>query len=167
MKKTKWWLSRDTSTFYLLEEEQKLAQLTIRIDSFQQTAVINLGEHTYTIQQSGFWTTGVEIRDTEGELVLQAQPKKWYANSLTVSYKSKQYELLIWNNPLAEWSLQEADRPVLAYGLVADQGTGVVQITEGKDTVDVLLHVFLWYLFYPVVRENTVDECAFVRQEVD
>ncbi|WP_128543100.1 hypothetical protein [Larkinella soli] len=162
MNSTKQWRQTGDGAFTILDGNQPLGRLDIRLDSFGQQAEARIGGQTYHLKQIGFWSTAVELREADGAPVLLARPTRWYANTLEVTFRQKVYELVIWNNPMAEWDLREQGRTVLAYGLEADQGRCVVRIRTGVEEPDALLHVFLWYLFYPVALENAAGGLRFV-----
>lgn len=147
--------------FALYHDEKQIGQMTIDYSSAQQAADCTFEDQHFIIRRTGFWKSGVEIEDANGkQLLLKAQPKKWYSNRLEVTVSGQQMEMKVWNNPLAEWSLEQNGKPVLAYGLSTGGVTGV-RITMSESNVPALYHFLLWYLFYPVAQENGGDNLPF------
>ena len=54
------------------------------------------------MKRVGFWKSKIEIIDNNKNIILEAKPKAWYANSSIITYNNQEYELIIRNNPLAE-----------------------------------------------------------------
>lgn len=156
------WKKRDTFSFSLLNAGKQVGEMNIDYTSTSQPAACSLGNEKFIIRRTGFWKSGVEIEDAHSKkMLLNAGPKKWYSNRLEVKAFDQQLELKVWNNPLAEWSLEQERKPILAYGLSTEGAAPGVRIRAGESDVPLLYHFFLWYLFFPVAQENGGDDLPF------
>jgi hypothetical protein len=155
------WKKLSHFRFALYQDEQQVGQMTIDYASAQQSGDCRWQDQHFLICRTGFWKSGVEIEEAKSnEIVLKAGPKKWYSNRLEVAAFGQQLELKVWNNPLAEWALEQNGKPVLAYGLSTDGAVGV-RITVSDKNVHPYYHFLLWYLFFPVALENGGDDPSF------
>ena len=131
-------------------------------NSFKRSASIEFNDNQYIIKRTGFWKNIVEITDKNEILIAKIYSNKWYSNKSIIESKEKKYQLIIKNNPLAEYVILDADKELLAYGLNANNGKVNVKITSFNNSTDYLLDFILWYLFVPVAIENMGDEFTFL-----
>lgn len=156
------WKKLSDFSFALYQDQKQVGQMTIDYASTQQIADCEWKDKRFTIRRTGFWKSGVEMEDASSKsILLKAGPKKWYSNRLEVAAFGEQLELKVWNNPLAEWSLEREGKTVLAYALSTDGGSTRVRMRVSETEVHPFFHFFLWYLFYPVARENGGDQLPF------
>jgi hypothetical protein len=110
--------------------------------------------------RTGFWKTGIEIKDVNGTVILKAYPEKWYANTSIVEFENDPYKLIIRNNPLAEFAISKNGTDMLAYGLSTDNNGLSVRISTAGGP-DFIFDFLLWYLFVPIANENFGDSYLF------
>ncbi len=70
--------------------------------------------------------------------------------------------LLCRNNPLAEWALQDNNGDLLAYGLNTQDGKVNARITTAAIQPNYLFDFILWYLFAPILIEQSGDDLTFL-----
>ena len=93
----------------------------------KSTALIH--DKEFQIKKTGFWKSHLEISDKNGQIIAKVYSEKWYANSYILEFEDKKYKLLVRNNPLAEWTIQENDLDLLSYGLTTDNGKPSIKIS--------------------------------------
>lgn len=156
------WNKIDKSEYLFLVDNQEVGTIRFFFNSFKRNASIEFNENQYTITRSGFWKNTVEITDKNGTLIAKIYSNKWYSNKSTIEYKEIKYQLVIRNNPLAEFVVVDTAKELLAYGLNSNQGKVNVKINSSSNSTDYLLDFILWYLFVPVAIENMEDEFTFL-----
>jgi hypothetical protein len=114
------------------------------------------------MKRVGFWKSKIEIMDNNKNIILEAKPKAWYANSSIITYNNQEYELIIRNNPLAEYAIINDGKEIIAYGLDTNHGKATIRITSTSDNDNYLFDFLLWYLFNPIARENMSDNLTFL-----
>jgi len=119
---------------------------------------LQIGSESYTLKLSGFMGQKLELFDASNTPILTVEAEKWYSKTYTFNYGGHIYQLLVRNNPLAEFAILDATTEYLAYGLgfAEDTKKAAVRITE-KVNQPLIFHALLWYLFEPIAIENTVD----------
>ena len=125
-------------------------------------AILMVGEEKFNLRKAGFWKSGMEITDANGLVISEMYLDKWYASKWMLDHRGKSYQLVVRNNPLAEWAIMDGKEVVLAYGLDTQDGKAVSRITSGSQKQDPLLDVLLWYLFAPFAPENSGDDLSFL-----
>ncbi|CAN5748463.1 hypothetical protein BH10BAC3_BH10BAC3_40940 [soil metagenome] len=103
----------------------------------------------------------MEVCSKDGRIIAKVYDEKWYANSSILEYNGRRYQLMVRNNPLAEWAIRENDHDLLAYRIYAGNGKVGVKITSSNNNQDYLLDFLLWYLFVPIATENPGDNFFF------
>jgi hypothetical protein len=156
MEKT--WHKTGEGSYTLLVDGQEMGQLAMKANGSSGKAVGKLSGREFTIQRTGFWKTGLEIAATTGPLIARTYQEKWYAKAAVLDYQNKKYQLVMRNNPLAEWAILDQKKVVLAYGLTADNGRVAARITTSDHQTDYLLDFILWYLFVPLASEDGGDD---------
>ena len=119
---------------------------------------LQIGSESYSLKLSGFMGQKLELFDASNNPVLTVEAEKWYSKTYTFNYGGHTYQLLVRNNPLAEFVILDTTTEYLAYGLdfVQETKKTAVRINE-KDHQPIIFHALLWYLFEPIAIENTVD----------
>lgn len=116
-----------------------------------------LDHQKLTIKRTGFWKSTIEITNEKNERVLSISPKKWLGQTWVLTYMEKEYEVLIRNNPLAEWIIKDGDLILLAYGLHLEGKNISLKISSHPTQVPFIFDYVLWYLFMPILSENSDD----------
>lgn len=156
------WIKLDENKFSLVAGNKTLGEMQISTKTTALTATCKIGEEDFTIKRTGFWKSAVEMLDSKGGLVAKTHNEKWYANSLILEYGNKKYKIILHNNPLAEYAIIDEGQTLLSYGLHSDSGKIGIKITVNKDHSHLLFDLLLWYLFVPIVIENTGDDFGFL-----
>lgn len=121
-------------------------------------ASISIGSSGYHIKRTGFWKNTMVVEDAMAQTLVKVYPEKWYSSAWVLEYGPVTYKLVVRNNPLAEWAIQQDGQDILAYGLdPAKQRIGI-KISSAEPANDLLLDFILWFLFAPVAMENCGDE---------
>ena len=156
------WKKIGEGNYALLKEESKLGSLCIQTNLFERKATIAINNQTYNLKHTGFWKNNIEITDANGNVVLKTHTPKWYANTTIIEFEGKQLQLLIRNNPLAEYAILEGEKEILAYRLDIQEGKAVTRIQTDIHNKSYLLDFYLWYLFVPVAQENMGEDLTFL-----
>lgn len=155
------WTKLDENKFSLTVDEKKVGEMHISTGSTSMQATCKIGNEDFTIQRTGFWKSTVEILDDKGKLVAKTYNEKWYANSSILEFGNKKYKLILHNNPMAEYAIMDEGKTMLSYGLNAESGKITVKINVAQVDSNLLFDFLLWYLFVPIVSENTGDNFLF------
>lgn len=158
---TKNWNKLEENRYAFIVDNKKVGEMSLEPKSLQSAAICRIGGDNFTIKRTGFWKSRVEISDKDGMVVAKTYSEKWLANSSILEYDGKKYKLLLRNNPLAEYAIMDGEQTVLAYGLQHDKETVSVRIAGDLANSDVLFDFLLWYLFVPIVVENSGDDFVF------
>jgi hypothetical protein len=156
------WKKTGEGNYSLYKEENKIGSLSIQTNLFERKAALDINNQTYNLKHTGFWKNNIEIVDAEGNVVLKTSTPKWYANTTIIEFEGKQLQLLIRNNPLAEYAILEGDKEILAYGLDVKEGKAVTRIQTEIHNKSYMLDFYLWYLFVPVAQENMGEDFTFL-----
>ena len=156
------WKKIGEGNYALYKEESKLGNLSIQTSLFERKAALDIDNQTYNLKHTGFWKNNIEISDAHGNVVLKTHTQKWYSNTTIIEFEGKQLQLLIRNNPLAEYAILEGEKEILAYGLDVKDGKAVTRIQTAIQNKSYLLDCYLWYLFVPVAQENMGDDMTFL-----
>lgn len=157
MRLTRNWHTIGEGHYAFMQGKAILATMEIARTSLARKAIVMIDKELYTIEKVGFWKNGIEISDHSGKVIATCAAEKWYANALTLDYKGHTYKLLVRNNPLAEWAIQENGTDLLAYALATHDGKAAIRLTAAPTHQDLLLDCLLWYLFVPIATENMDD----------
>lgn len=155
------WKKISNGNYVFTINNQELARFEIAMGTTERKAVATIGDASFLFEKIGFWKNNIEISSAQGEVLAKVYPKKWYANTLILAYNQQEYDLIIRNNPLAEWAILAQGREILAYGLHPNNGKVEISIKSIDEQVDVLLECLLWYLFLPIATENSGDTFLF------
>jgi hypothetical protein len=156
------WIKTGDTNYSLFVNDIEAGQLEVQINTIDSRAIARIGDETYHLKRTGFWKTNIELTDASGRRVMHVFNKKWYANASILEYRGKEYQLLVRNNPLAEWAILDGEKDILAYGLAADNGVINIKITAATTSDDLLPDFLLWYLFAPIAQENTGGNFVFL-----
>lgn len=155
------WQKTAEGRYSFLFNDKEIGHMEIDLKSSDTKAIFKTGDNDFILRRTGLWKTSLEISDGKGIVISKASVEKWYANSYSLEHHGKKYKLMIRNNPLAEWVILENSKELLSYGIDVDNGQILVKITSGKGNQDSLLDFLLWYLFLPIVNENSGEDFLF------
>lgn len=162
MQTEKKWVKGEKSTYILWDNNQQIGKLEIVKGAFERRAMASFQGEELVIKKVGLWKSNLEITAPNGQILAKVYAKKWYANSYILEEGNKQYQLIVRNNPLAEWTIQDNHKDVLSYGLSTKEGKVCVKITSALEHPNYLFDIILWYLFEPIASENGVDDLTFL-----
>ena len=162
MQTTKKWLTHGDGLFTLLHNNQQIGTMEIALGTYERRATVKLGDQQIVIKKTGFWKSNLEITDQHGQVIAAVYYEKWYTNSFVLEYGNRKYKLLVRNNPLAEWALQDNNEDLLAYGLSTQNGKACVKVTTASPQPNYLFDFILWYLFVPIAMEQSADDFTFL-----
>ena len=120
-------------------------------------AICSIGNRTFQIRTKGFWRSQIELVDTSGQPVTTVKPVNWYGTSQYFRLYGQDYQLIVRNNPLAEYAVQQNGRDVVAYGLKTQGGRAVTVITDHRTKPLIELDLLLWYAFSAIAQGETGD----------
>jgi hypothetical protein len=155
------WVKTGDTSYALFINDVEAGHLDVQLNTIDSKALASMGDHIYYFKRTGFWKSNIEVTDESGVLIIKVFNKKWYANASILEYNGKEYQLIIRNNPMAEWAILENEKDILAYGLAADNGTIKIKITAASHSDELLFRFLLWYLFAPIAHENTGGNFVF------
>jgi len=124
------------------------------------TAVID--GRGFTIKSRGFLKLFLEVTDEAGQTVLKLTQDSWLASRWELVYNFKRYKLVLNNFPLAQYVVSENGREILSYGLRTKKFRPYLHIESETSERDMLLDFVLWFLYAPVVQENSGDDMSWV-----
>ncbi|MEJ7827967.1 MAG: hypothetical protein WKF91_07225 [Segetibacter sp.] len=159
---TRKWDKIGESKYSFSVDNNIVGEMEIMINSIDSKATFQIKDEKFIIKRAGFWKSSIEIINSKQETVAKTYFEKWYANSSVLEYGDKKYKLIVHNNPLAEYSIINGNKNLLAYGLNTDNGKVNVKITSENSSTDFLLDFLLWYLFIPIASENMGDNFTFL-----
>lgn len=152
------WKKTSVGKYSLYKQEQKIGELEIQTNLFQRKAIIDLENQKYTLKHTGFWKSNIEIVDEKDDVILKTYTEKRYSNTRIIALEGKKLQLIIRNNPLAEYAIVEGNQEILAYGLEVKEGKAVVRIQTSIQNQSYLLDCYLWYLLAPIAQEQLGDD---------
>lgn len=157
------WRKTAEATYAFSVDEKETATMEIMHNTRDSRALVKIPGDEITISRTGFWKSGIEITGKDRKIIAKVYSEKWYANRLALEYGEGKYELIIRNNPLAEWAIQHNGKDLLAYGLHTGNENGMVniRISSFDNTSPYIFDFLLWYLFVPVATENMGDNFTF------
>ena len=162
MQTSKKWVKVDSSIFTLWDNNKEIGTMEIALGSFEREATAKINGRSIVIRKTGFWKSNLEITDSNKQIIAKVYSEKWYANYFIVEYDNKKYKLIVRNNPLAEWALQNNDEDLLAYGLDTQDSKPCIKITTSSVKPDYIFDFILWYLFLPIATEQSADDLTFL-----
>lgn len=162
MQTLKKWVKIDSSIFTLWDNNQQIGKFEVANRTSEKKANVSFQDKEFVIKKTGFWKSNIEITDQNGQIIAKVYSEKWYGNSYILEYGNKKYKLLVRNNPLAEWAIQDNNKDVLAYGLSTQDGKVVVKIKSDFERPNYLFDFILWYLFEPIATEQCADDLTFL-----
>lgn len=160
--KTKTWKKTTEGSYTFFIDEKEMGTMSIAHNTLERQATCRIAGNEVVLKRTGFWKSTIEITDETGRLIGKIYPEKWFASSWAFDYQNKKYKVLVRNNPLAEFVIQENGKDQLAYALNANNNVVNVRITTTTEPLDLLFDFFLWYLFVPVATENLDDNLTFL-----
>jgi len=155
------WTRIGEGLFQLFVSDEEVGSMQISTDSTAFKADCQFGDQHFTIQRTGFWKSNIEIIDQSNSLIGKVYKEKWYANSSIFEYANKKYKIVLQNNPLAELLISDDSGAIFSYGIKLDDDQLKVVIAVFNEDSDLLLDFLMWYLFAPIVLENSGDNFVF------
>lgn len=162
METSRKWVKGENSVFTLWDNNQQIGTMEIARGTSDRKATVLIQDKEFQIKKTGFWKSHLEIAGKNGQIIASVYSEKWYANSYILEFEDKKYKLLVRNNPLAEWTIQENDHDILSYGLTTDKGKPSVKISSMDSVPNYLFDFILWYLFLPIATEQGADDATFL-----
>lgn len=162
MQTLKKWIKVEDSIFALSDNNQQIGTMQIARGTTSRKATAIIQGQEFEIKKTGFWKSRIEITDRKGHIIAKVYSEKWYKNSSILEYKNTQYKLIVRNNPLAEWAIQENNQDLLSYGLTTQEGKVSVKISTTTVEPNYLFDFILWYLFLPIATEQGADDGTFI-----
>ena len=162
MQTSKKWVKIDDSIFTLWDNNHQIGKLEIAKRNSEKKANVSFQDKEFVIKKTGFWKSNLEITDLNGQIIARTYSEKWYRNSFVLEIGSMKYKLLVRNNPLAEWTIQDNNKDLLAYGLSTQDGKVAVKIKSNSEEPNYLFDFILWYLFEPIATEQCADDLTFL-----
>lgn len=160
---TKKWNKIDKNNYKLFIDEVEIGLFKLNEKSTNSEVIASFLGKEFKIYRTGFWKSNIEVVDNENNIISKIYNKKWYGSSFVIEFYDKKLNLIIKNNPLIEWSIYNEDDLILSYALDTsnkDVGLKITQPVNNKlnEENDYLLDFLLWYLFLPVISENSDEE---------
>jgi hypothetical protein len=84
------WKTISESQFDFYIDNIKKGELKIDYNSLSSKASFNLENSIYEMKRVGFWKSKIEIIDNNKNIILEAKPKAWYANSSIITYNNQE-----------------------------------------------------------------------------
>jgi hypothetical protein len=159
---TKNWKKTKEGNYSFSVDNKQIGTMEISYASLERKAICNIENNVFIIKRTGFWKSTVEINNQTGQTIAKLYPKKWYANSWTLDFKEKELEVIVRNNPLAEYAIIDNSKELAAYGLTTENGNLTVRVTTLDESSGFLFDFLLWYLFVPIATENMGDSFTFM-----
>jgi hypothetical protein len=156
------WKKSAEGQHILFHKEVKMGEMVIKNDLFRKSAVISHKSQTYQLKRSGFWKSNIEIIDGNGQVILKSHNEKWYSKTARIEFEGKEFNLVIRNNPLVEYSIFDGNTEILSYALDVFKGKATTKIQTSRHHNSYLLDFYLWFLFMPVAKEKIVDDGTYL-----
>ncbi len=94
--------------------------MQISLRTTERKANAKIGIREFQIKQTEIRKNRIEIANQTGEILAKLYSEKWYASTSIFEYAGKTYKVIVRNNLLAEYAIQENGRDLLSYGLDSD-----------------------------------------------
>jgi hypothetical protein len=159
---SKKWLKDEDFLYSLWDNGTQLATMQIAMGSLARKATVVFNQETLVMKRTGFWKTQLEISNQHEETIAKVYSEKWYANRYVLEYGSKKYSIEIRNNPLAEYLIFEDGKELIAYGLITENKLPAVRISATAAQLPLLFDFILWYLFTPIIMEQSGQDVVFL-----
>lgn len=140
---------------FTIDGEQKG---TLNIIRYGKEAEAILNGKRYTIKSKGFLKLFLEVFDEAGQTVLKLTQDSWLASRWDVLYNFKRYRLVLRNFPLAQYVILDNGKEILSYGLKTQKYKPFLHIESETSERDLILDFVLWFLYAPVIQENSNDD---------
>lgn len=147
------WEKIAESEYVLREGDRQLATMRTKGNA----AECRIGNRLLKIRTAGFWGNRMELTDASGQILAMLKPINWYGTGMQFRLDNRDYQLLVRNNPLAEYAVQQNGQDIVAYGLKSREGRTVAVINDHRPRALVELDLLLWFLFAPVAQGETGD----------
>jgi len=89
------WTKISESEFHLRQNETVLAVMK----QSRGKADCRIGERVFQIRPKGFWNNRIELADATGQVLATLKPASWFGSRWNFRLYSKDYQLLVRNNP--------------------------------------------------------------------
>jgi hypothetical protein len=157
------WEKISENTYQFTLDHDNIGEMEIQINSIDTKATCHMNDTKFTIRRTGFWKNSIEISDNKDQIIAKAYSEKWYAHYLVLEFGDQKFKLILHNNPMAEYSILDERKNILAYGLAVEDGSVHIRVTC-EEIRDYLFDYLLWYLFVPIASENMGSDFRFKMQ---
>lgn len=140
---------------FTIDGEQKGTMNIIRTAGLAEAEI---NGKSFTIKSRGFLKLFLEVVDEAGQTVLKLTQDSWLASRWDVIYNFKRYRLVLRNFPLAQYVVSDNGKEILSYGLKTQKYKPYLHIESETSERDLILDFVLWFLYAPVVQENSNDD---------
>lgn len=120
-------------------------------------AFCRIGNRSIQIRPKGFWSSQIELIEASGHILTTIKPVNWYGSRMYFRLYGQDYQLVVRNNPLVEYAVQQNGRDVVAYGLKTQDGRAVSVITDRRNNPLLELDLLLWYTFSAIAQGEAGD----------
>ena len=144
---------------FTLNGEQKGTMNVIRTAGLAEAEI---NGSRFTIKSRGFLKLFLEVLDESGQTVLKLTQDSWLASRWELLYNFKRYKLVLRNFPLSQYVISENGKEILSYGLKTYKFRPYLHIESETNERDLLLDFVLWFLYAPVVQENSPKETNWI-----
>ena len=112
------WIRNTHDNYTLWVDEKKIGDMVIKYSQTSHRSICTIDGRVLDIKRVGNWKSSIGIYDNSTmQNIVGAYPNKWYGNTFNIEFESKQYKLIIRNNPLMEYAIIENDKDILVYAL--------------------------------------------------
>lgn len=109
----------------------------------------------YKISSKGLLKFFLNVTDENDRTLLKITQDNWFTSKWEISFNHKKYRLQMKNLPLACYKVYDGEKEVLSYGLKTEKCKAVPDIKSNTAENELLLDFVVWFIFYPVLLENT------------
>lgn len=148
------WNKTGELSYRLLRNGVSAGEVKFPESSLVKVATFETENEKYTLERRGLLKFEFEINNGSGKSVLNASQEKWYKNSYAVDFGGKKLKLVLRNNPLVEYSLQDNGKEINSYSLKLKDKKPVIEMKSAGGENNVLFDFLLWSLFKPIADES-------------
>jgi len=158
MKMEKQWKKQGKEKFSLYINGQLNISLLFPQKDNVNKALIEFQDRKFTFEKFGLSKTKATLTDTNGQVIMDLKPEKWYSDVTMIEMGNRNYRIKTRNAPLVHYMLFEGENQVLTYGLESKESKPVLKIITHQLDASPLLDALMFILFYPVLLENVNDD---------
>ena len=158
------WVKDNSETNYVLKHnDEVILKMHFDYDKKGLKAKCQSISKTFVIETESFWKSNVFIKENE-IIIAKTTTDKWYSSLSTLEINGQKIKFKFRNNPLAEivFFTKIEENLLLSCGLKLDKkGMTETIINLGETLIESPIKPYLlaicWYIFKPIVEENTID----------